>query len=115
MSALPLSTYSAPGVNVFDYVNSATAYNSSNMTWVTYSNQGLTGAYTTSISNASTVGILPTSVVIAMVKSGLSNDPAAAWLISAGCLTGSNNVQFVVGAQPVAPSNFTVSWFVAKY
>jgi hypothetical protein len=115
MSALPLASYSAPGVNLFEYASNNVAYNSSNMTWVAYSGQGLTGAYTTSISNASTVGILPTSVIIADIKSGLSNDPVSAWLMSAGCLTGSNNVQFVVAAQPAAPSNFTVSWLVAKY
>jgi hypothetical protein len=115
MSALPLASYSAPGVNVWDYAANTVAFNSSNMTWVAYSGQGLSNAYTTSISNASTVGILPTSVVLATVKSGLSNDPSTAWLMSSGCLTGSNNVQFVVAAQPAAPSNFTVSWMVAKY
>jgi hypothetical protein len=115
MTALPIATYSAPGVNVWDYANNATAYNASNLTWVSYAGQGLSNAYTTSISNASTIGILPTSVVLATIKSGLSNDPSNAWLMSSGCLTGSNNVQFVVAAQPAAPSNFTVSWMVAKY
>jgi hypothetical protein len=115
MTALPLATFSAPGVNLFDYANNATAYNTSNRTWASYSNQGLTGAYTTTISNADTVGIKTTSVVLATIKSGLSNDVSDCWLMSSGCLTGSNNVQFVVAAQPVAPSNFTVSWMVAKY
>jgi hypothetical protein len=115
MSALPLASYSAPGVNVWDYANNATAYNTSNKTWVAYTGQGFTGAYTTTISNADTVGILPTSVVLATIKSGLSNDPSSAWLMSSGCLSGSNNVQFVVAAQPASPSNFTISWMVAKY
>ena len=113
MSLVPTSVlYSSPGVQLW---NSETpAVNSSNLTWVAYTGGGLTGAYVATFSNSYTTGLVPTSVVLATIKSGLSNDAANSWLVSSGCFA-SNTVSFIVAAQPTAPTAFTVSWAVASY
>ena len=114
MSLVPTSVlYSAPGVQLW---NSETpAVNSSNLSWVTYSGtQGLTGAYVASLSNSYTTGLTPSSVILATIKSGLSNDAANSWLVASGCFA-SNTVSFIVAANPTAPTAFTVSWAVASY
>ena len=114
MSIVPTGVlYSSPGVPLWN--DEGSAVNSSNLTWVAYSGtQGLTGAYVATFSNAYTTGLVPTSVVLANIKSGLSNDAASSWLVSSGCFA-SNTVSFIVAAQPTAPTAFTVSWTVAKY
>jgi hypothetical protein len=117
MSLVPTSTlYSSPGVPLWDGVgtNVLTAYNSSNLSWVSYSGtQGLSNAYIATISNSNTQGLLASSVVIANVRSGLSNDSANCWLIAT--VPNPNVVSFIVASNPVAPTNFTISWAVAAY
>jgi hypothetical protein len=113
MSILPTGVlYSSPGVPLWN--DEGSAVNSSNLTWVAYTGGGLTGAYVATFSNAYTTGLTTSSVVLANIKSGLSNDAAASWLVSSGCFA-SNTVSFIVAAQPTAPTAFTVSWTVAKY
>jgi hypothetical protein len=114
MSILPTGVlYSSPGVPLWN--DEGSAVNSSNLSWVAYSGtQGLSNAYVATLNNTYTQGLTPSSVILATVKSGLSNDAAASWLIASGCY-GSNTVSFIVAAQPTAPTAFTVSWAVAKY
>jgi pheromone shutdown protein TraB len=113
MSLVPTSVlYSAPGVPLWN--DAAAAVNSSNLTWVAYTGGGLTGAYVATFSNSYTTGLKTSSVILANVKSGLSNDAANSWLVSSGCFA-SNTVSFIVAAQPTAPTAFTVSWAVASY
>ena len=113
MSILPTGVlYSSPGVPLWN--DEGSAVNSSNLTWVAYTGGGLSNAYVATFSNAYTVGLTPSSVVLATVKSGLSNDANNCWLVSSGCFA-SNTVSFITAAQPTAPTAFTVSWAVAKY
>ena len=114
MSLVPTSVlYSSPGVPLWQQDGSA--LNSSNLSWVAYSGtQGLSNAYVATLNNTYTQGLLPTSVILATVKSGLSNDAANSWLVASGCYA-SNTVSFIVAAQPTAPTAFTVSWAVAQY
>ena len=113
MSILPTGVlYSSPGVPLWN--DEGAAVNSSNLTWVAYTGQGLTGAYVATFSNAYTTGLTTSSVVSGNIKSGLSNDTYNCWLIASGCFA-SNTVSFIVAAQPTAPTAFTVSWAVFKY
>ena len=118
MSLVPTAVlYSSPNVPLWYGLGSnvLTAYNSSNLSWQPYSGtQGLTGAYIATVTNSNlTYGISSNSVVIANVKTGLSNDTANCWLIS--CVPNANVVSFIVASNPVAPSNFTIAWAVAAY
>jgi pheromone shutdown protein TraB len=114
MSLVPTSVlYSSPGVPLWQ--DAAAAVNSSNLSWVAYSGtQGLSNAYIATLSNSYTQGLTTTSVILANVKSGLSNDAANSWLVASGCFA-SNTVSFIAAAQPTAPTAFTVSWAVASY
>ena len=114
MSIVPTSVlYSSPGVPLWS--DGVSAVNSSNLSWVAYSGtQGLSNAYVATLSNSYTQGLTTTSVVLANVKSGLSNDAANSWLVASGCY-GSNTVSFIVASNPTAPTQFTIGWAVAQY
>jgi len=113
MSLVPTSVlYSSPGVPLWN--NETPAVNSSNLTWVAYTGGGLSNAYVATFSNAYTTGLTTSSVVLAYIKSGLSNDAANCWLVSSGCFA-SNTVSFIVASNPSVPASFTVSWAVASY
>ena len=114
MSILPTGVlYSSSGVPLWN--EAVSAVNSSNLSWVAYSGtQGLSNAYVATLNNSYTQGLTTSSVVSGNIKSGLSNDAYNCWLIASGCFA-SNTVSFIVAAQPTAPTQFTVSWAVAKY